>query len=210
MIDVDPVWHTVAIGVEASFRVPEFSSGREHQIDRAEKLALSSTHRRDPVGAISSERGSGRMIVCNPIDGDPWVEPPHDSCRVDVVDPEERLREAEVTGGASHERAAEHLVRGRDRPFETKRQRGGWVGHIKAFADTPDASMRNRPVGRASPLSAAIALRERHRPVDEEHPVRSGQARHVLVEAEPIRVPRHTGDADDVTVSKHHGARSIA
>jgi hypothetical protein len=125
------------------------------------------------------------------------------------VDPKERLPEAEVTGGASHERAAEHLVRGRDRPFETKRQRGGWVGHVKAFADTPDASTRNRPAGRSSPPSACDRIRERHRPVDEENPVRSGQARHVLVEAEPIRVPRHTGNADDVAVSKHHGLRSI-
>ena len=91
------------------------------------------------------------MIVCDPVERDPWVEPLHDSCRVDVVDPEERLREAEVTGGASHERAAERLVGDRDRPFETKRQRGGWVGHVQAFADTPDASTRNRPVVRASP-----------------------------------------------------------
>jgi hypothetical protein len=149
------------------------------------------------------------MIVCNPIDRDPWVEPLHDSCRVDVVDPKERLREAEVTGGASHERAAERLVRDRERPFETKRQRGGWVGHVQAFADTPDASTRNRPVGRSSPSYASDRTRERHRPIDEQNPVRSGQARHVLVEAEPVRVPSDTGDADDVAVSNHHGLRSI-
>jgi hypothetical protein len=29
------------------------------------------------------------------------------------------------------------------------------------------------------------------------------------VEAEPVRVPSHTGDADDVAVSNHHGLRSI-
>ena len=209
MIDVDPVWHTVAIRVEAGFRVPELRSGREHQIDRAEKLALSSTHRCDPVSAISSERRPGRMIVCDPIDRDPWVEPLHNSCRVDVVDPEERPLEAEVTGGASHERAAERLVRDSERPFETKRQRGRWVRHIQASADVPDGSLCNRPGFVSSPRPACNRTGKRLRPVDEEDPMGCGKARHVLVEAEPVRVPGHTGDANDVPVSEHYNPRSI-
>ena len=51
------------------------------------------------------------------------------------------------------------------------------------------------------PRPSGDRTRERHRPVDEEDPVRPGKARHVLVEAEPVRVPGHTGDADDVSIS---------
>ena len=209
MIGVDPVWHTVAVRVEAGLRIAELRSGREYQIDRAEKLALSSTHRRDPVRAIGSEGGPGRMIVCDPIERDPCVEPLHDSGRVEIVDPEERLLEAEVTGNAGNERAAERLVGGRYRPFEPERQRRRGVGHVQALVDAPDTSTRNRPVFRSSPRPACDRTRKRHRPVDEEDPVRSGKSRHVLVEAEPVRVPGHTGDADDVAVSKHHCPRSI-
>ena len=130
-------------------------------------------------------------------------QPPHHSCRVDVVDPDERTLEPEGTGGASHEPAAERLVRGCDGSFETKRQRGRRVGHVQAFSDTPDVSARNRRVGLSSPRSAYDSVGEGHRPIDEEHSVCSGQARHVLVKAQPVRVPGHTGDADDVAVSKH-------
>jgi hypothetical protein len=205
----DPVWHTVAIRVEAGLRIAELRSGRQYQIDRAEKLALSSTHRRDPVGPIGSEGGPGRMIVCDPIERDPRVEPLHNSGRVDVVDPEERPLETEATGDASHERAAERLVGDRDRSFEPKRKRGRGFGHVQAFVDLPDVSAHNRPAFRSFPRPVGDRTRERDRPVDEEDPVRPGKARHVLVEAEPVRVPGHTGDADDVSISKHDGSRSI-
>ena len=153
MTGVDPVWHTVAIRVEAGLRIAELRSGREYQIDRA-KLALSSTHRRDPVGPIGPEGGPGRMIVCDPIERDPWVEPLHGSGRVDVVDPEERPR------SRGHGRRGQRTSRGAP----------GWrLSPVARTAAAPAGSARtsrsstSRTLPRASPglsLSApwAIAL----------------------------------------------------
>jgi hypothetical protein len=149
------------------------------------------------------------MIVCDPVERDPGVEPRHHSCRVDVVNPDERTLEPEGTGGAGNEPAAERLVGSCDGSFETKRQCGRGVGHVQALSDAPDGSACNRRVVRSAPRSAYDRAGEGHGPVDEEDPMRFGQARHVLVKAEPVRVPSHTGDADDVAVSKHRGPRSI-
>src|SRR3954454_12289353 len=88
MIGVDPVRHTVAIRVEATFCVPELSGGGEYEIDRLEKLALSCAHGRDAVGAIGPEGGPGRMVVSDPVERDPWVDPFDDSGRVEIVDPQ--------------------------------------------------------------------------------------------------------------------------
>ena len=204
MTGVDPVWHTVAVRVEAGLRIAELRSGREYQIDRAEKLALSSTHRRDPVRAIGSEGRPGRMIVCEPTERDPCVEPLHDSGRVEIVDQRSgfskpRSRATRATNEARSAWLA--AVTGRS---NRRGSAAGGFGHVQALVDAPDTSTRNRPGFPPSPRPACDRTRKRHRPVDEEDPVRSGKSRHVLVEAEPVRVPGHTGDADDVAISKHH------
>lgn len=149
------------------------------------------------------------MVVRDPIERNPCVEPLHQSTGVEIVNPEDRRSEAEASGNFGDEGGAERLVDDRDRPFESKRERRRWIRNVQPLVDPADASTRNHAVFPSSPRSVGDCTRKRNRTVDEEDPVRLGKARHVLMEAQPVRVPGHAGDADDVPVSKHHGTRSI-
>src|SRR5262245_41671485 len=80
------------------------------------------------------------MIVREPAERDPCIQRLHDSGRVEIMDPENGALEAEVTGDAGNERAAERLVGDGDRSFEPEGQCRRGVGDEQPLVDAADAS----------------------------------------------------------------------